>query len=88
MKIGPCKDETALHIVYSLFPFALFGIFLAAILTVIGIKISKKADIWALLCLTIVCTHSMFDDQLLWIGSNSFLLAIYSYIKSRDIENA
>lgn len=30
MKIGPCKDETALHIVYSLFPFALFGIFYGA----------------------------------------------------------
>ena len=66
----------------------IFGLFLAAILTVIGIKINKKADIWALLCLTIVCIHSMFDDQLLWMGSNSFMLAIYSYIKSRDIENA
>lgn len=65
----------------------LFEILIVVVLLLVGLSIIRKKDTWALLCLLIICFHSMFDDQLLWLGSNSFILCVYPYIKSCFREN-
>lgn len=59
-----------------------FEILIVVVLASLGLAVIRKKDVWALLCLLIVCLHSMFDDQLLWLGSDSFMLCAYPYLKS------
>lgn len=61
---------------YGIATFCLFvgGLFLTSL------QICRRKDIWFLLVLGIIVLHSMFDDQLPWIGSNTFMVC-YSYFK-------
>ena len=43
-------------------------------------KAAKNKSVFLLLCLAFVALHSMFDDQLLWLGSNGFLLCCSCFL--------
>jgi hypothetical protein len=59
-----------------------FFLVIVSVIVILKITAAKKNDIYLLWVLFIVVVHAAFDDQLLWIGCNSFMMC-YSYIKGK-----
>jgi hypothetical protein len=76
-------DSSYMKILFS-YGISTFLIFIIGMFLV-AMQICKYEDVWLLLVFGIIAVHSMFDDQLPWIGSNTFMVC-YSYFKLHENE--